>query len=332
MIRSRTVFTVLLLAALLPLTGCDGKKEAGKPGGLSGLLDKLKGKQADTAAVTPPMGPLPPLIVQDIVEAEFPNFIDRRDKLCVLAIYDMYGPETADTLKQREIERKVEEEMAKYSDVAVLGRLDIQKCKLFSKTTGAPGVVGTTFYLDGKDVEAFNGTIQVEQLRPILARLVEPLRAKLRASAPAKPVPIPMKEMAESEYPALIATRNKLVLVVYHAEWCGPCKMLKPVLEQMTTEFPGQVVIGRFNVDQCKGLAAKNGVSGIPDVRFFLNGKQVDSFTGYAPAETVRAKCKLLTAGLEPEIPATPATSPEASVTRMKKDWMPPGMEKTRKN
>ncbi len=164
---------------------------------------------------------------------------------------------------------------------------------------------------------------------------------KVKQLSSSKPVVVaPMngpvtREMKEAEYPGLIATPDRLTVVVFHATWCGPCKQLEPVMAKVANEFSGVAQVGRFDVDQCQTLSKQLGVNGIPDVRFFLNGKQVDSFLGGTSEAELRDKFLAYTRGLQPAATTvTPTgagpdpTKPAPAIQRMQKDWVPPGMKK----
>ena len=70
------------------------------------------------------------------------------------------------------------------------------------------------------------------------------------------------------------------VLVDFWAEWCGPCRMIAPLLEQIAKEHPGKVVVGKVNVDQEQDLAAKYGIQSIPAFFIFKNGEIAEQFIG----------------------------------------------------
>lgn len=70
------------------------------------------------------------------------------------------------------------------------------------------------------------------------------------------------------------------VLVDFWAEWCGPCRMIAPLLEQIAKDHPGKVVVGKVNVDQEQALAAKYGIQSIPAFFIFKNGQITDQFIG----------------------------------------------------
>ena len=82
------------------------------------------------------------------------------------------------------------------------------------------------------------------------------------------------------------------VLVDFYADWCGPCKMMGPVVEEIAGEFAGRVKVGKVNVDQQPELTQKFGVRSIPYFAFIKNGKIVDSELGVVPKDTLVRKIK----------------------------------------
>ena len=70
------------------------------------------------------------------------------------------------------------------------------------------------------------------------------------------------------------------VLVDFWAEWCGPCRMISPLLEQIAMDHAGKVVVGKVNVDQEQALASKYGIQSIPAFFIFKNGQVTDQFVG----------------------------------------------------
>lgn len=84
-----------------------------------------------------------------------------------------------------------------------------------------------------------------------------------------------------------IINSDKVVLIDFWAEWCGPCKMFLPTLQEIAEEFTGEAIIGKVNVDENPGLAEKYGVMSIPTVYIFHKGKEIDKFSGARPKPLV---------------------------------------------
>lgn len=83
------------------------------------------------------------------------------------------------------------------------------------------------------------------------------------------------------------------VVVDFWAEWCGPCKMIGPVIDQVATELDGQAKVGKVNVDDARDLAVKYNVKSIPLLLFFKNGEVKDQIVG-ASVTKDQLKAKLL--------------------------------------
>ena len=73
---------------------------------------------------------------------------------------------------------------------------------------------------------------------------------------------------------------NKLVFIDFYTDWCGPCKMVGPIIDELATEFEGQVIIGKCDVDENSDMATEYGIRNIPTVLFFKNGEIVDKQVG----------------------------------------------------
>lgn len=80
------------------------------------------------------------------------------------------------------------------------------------------------------------------------------------------------------------------VMVDFWATWCGPCRALAPVIEELAGEYAGKAVVGKCNVDDCDELPMKYGIRSIPTLLFFKNGELVDRLVGAAPKADIAAK------------------------------------------
>jgi len=93
-------------------------------------------------------------------------------------------------------------------------------------------------------------------------------------------------EVTDSSFENEIINSGKPAMVDFWAVWCGPCKMLGPVIEELSVDFNGRAVVGKVDVDANQEFAAKYGVRNIPTVLIFQNGEVVGRQVGVAPKQT----------------------------------------------
>jgi thioredoxin 1 len=97
------------------------------------------------------------------------------------------------------------------------------------------------------------------------------------------------KIITDANFAEIINT-DQPVLVDFWATWCGPCRALAPVVEELAHEFAGKAVVGKCNVDDCDDLPMNFGIRSIPTLLFFKNGQVVDRIVGAAPKADIAAK------------------------------------------
>ena len=102
-----------------------------------------------------------------------------------------------------------------------------------------------------------------------------------------------MVEFTDSNFNELMAT-DKPVVIDFWATWCGPCRMVGPIIEELAAEYEGKVVIGKCDVDENDELPAQFGIRNIPTVLFFKGGQLVDKQVGSAPKPTYVSKIEAL--------------------------------------
>lgn len=90
----------------------------------------------------------------------------------------------------------------------------------------------------------------------------------------------------ESEFEKALQ-KNDVVLADFWAEWCGPCKRIGPVIDEVAGEYKGKAAVGKVNVDSNRATAAKFGVMSIPTLILFKGGREVDRVVGSVPKERI---------------------------------------------
>jgi len=101
-------------------------------------------------------------------------------------------------------------------------------------------------------------------------------------------------EFTDANFDELVIKSGKPVIVDLWAEWCGPCRMLTPIVEEMAKEYEGRAVIGKLNVDDNPEITAKFGVRNIPTLLFFKGGEIADKQVGAVPKSTLVSKLEKL--------------------------------------
>lgn len=96
-------------------------------------------------------------------------------------------------------------------------------------------------------------------------------------------------EINDQSFEETVLKSDKPVLVDFWAAWCGPCRMVGPIIDEISDDYAGKAIVGKVDIDSNQEFAAKYGVRNIPTVLVFNNGELVDRHVGVAPKETYSA-------------------------------------------
>ncbi len=101
-------------------------------------------------------------------------------------------------------------------------------------------------------------------------------------------------EITDANFEELVLKADKPVVLDFWAVWCGPCRMVGPLVEELGVEYEGKAVVGKVDVDSNPGVSAKFGIRNIPTILFFKNGEITDKQVGAVPKQVLANKLEAL--------------------------------------
>ena len=101
-------------------------------------------------------------------------------------------------------------------------------------------------------------------------------------------------EATDGNFEELVLKLDKPVIVDFWAEWCGPCRMVGPIVEEVGVEYDGKAVVAKVDVDSNPGITSKYGIRNIPTILYFKNGDVADKQVGAVPKSTIISKLEAL--------------------------------------
>ncbi len=128
----------------------------------------------------------------------------------------------------------------------------------------------------------------MDELERIKRKKMEELLKKMKKKEGGKVVDKPV-HLTDANFDEALA-KYPILVVDFWAEWCMPCRMIAPVIEELAREYAGKVVFGKLNVDENPSTAMKFGIMSIPTLIIFKNGKIVDKIIGAVPKEYLKAR------------------------------------------
>jgi thioredoxin 1 len=115
-------------------------------------------------------------------------------------------------------------------------------------------------------------------------------RVQTQTNSAEKPLDKPII-LTDSNFQSEVA-KHKLIVVDFWASWCGPCRMVGPLIEELAAEYAGKVTFGKMNVDDNMVVSSSFGVRSIPTLMVFKDGKAVDTLVGACPKSSIESKFK----------------------------------------
>ena len=97
-------------------------------------------------------------------------------------------------------------------------------------------------------------------------------------------------EITDGNFAAVIEASQGLAMIDFWAAWCGPCRLVAPIVEQLATEYAGKLQVGKLDVDANQQVAARFNIRSIPSILFFKDGKHVDTVIGAVPRAMLERK------------------------------------------
>ncbi|ACP47249.1 thioredoxin [Sulfolobus islandicus Y.N.15.51] len=132
-----------------------------------------------------------------------------------------------------------------------------------------------------------NDELNDPELQKILSKKANQILNSLKEK-----VEEPVKHLNSKNFEEFI-TKNKIVVVDFWAEWCAPCFILAPIIEELANDYP-QVAFGKLNTEENQDIVMRYGIMSLPTVMFFKNGEPVDQILGAVPREEIEVRIKAL--------------------------------------
>ena len=105
-----------------------------------------------------------------------------------------------------------------------------------------------------------------------------------------------MPQFTDANFEAEVIKSPVPVLVDFFAEWCGPCRSLTPIVEELAKDFGGKIKVGKLDIDHSRNVPTKYGIMAVPTIILFKNGKEMEKITGLKPKADLRKRIEAVIA------------------------------------
>jgi thioredoxin 1 len=125
-----------------------------------------------------------------------------------------------------------------------------------------------------------------EEAKKIKQRMAESMRVTITQTGSGEPI-----DLTDATFDKAIRDHS-YIMVDFWAPWCGPCRFVSPVLEELAKDYAGKITLGKVNVDENPTISNRFMISSIPTIKFFKDGEEVDSMIGAAPRPYIEQRLK----------------------------------------
>jgi len=204
---------------------------------------------------------------------------------------------SAREVPREQLNAVLEQLAADYAGEALVVKLDVADAPQAQARYSVGKLPQFLFFRQGKVVARAKGMPDAEMLRPWVEYLLERGPKPVTKKPPRKQAPVgeghPLA-VTDADFERVVLEAGVPVLVDFWAAWCGPCRMVEPVIEELAREFDGRALLGRLDVDANPATAQQYGVQSIPTLLYFHDGQEVDRVVGAQSAHMLRQKLEAL--------------------------------------
>ena len=204
---------------------------------------------------------------------------------------------SATETSRQQINTVLEQTAREYAGQALVVKLDAADAPQAKAQYNVDTLPEFLFFRQGDLVARAKGMPSAKALRPwveyLLGRGPKPAAKK----APRREAPVGSGQplmVSDADFRRVVLDTNGPVIVDFWAAWCGPCRMVAPILEELARAFTGRALVAKLDVDANPVTARRYGVMSIPTLIYFRNGQEVDRVIGAQPAGVLRQKLEAL--------------------------------------